>query len=80
MVLVSGLNGVTRLAGVHDTDVGAELKGPYTLKVTVPLTTAAALVRVTVAVSEAELPRAIGVGATVVDIPAVGQVASIPSA
>ena len=28
MVLVLGLNGVIRLPGVHDVDVGGELKGP----------------------------------------------------
>ena len=49
------------------------------MKVTVPFTIEAVL-NVTVAVSVAEPPKGIGEGETFVDIAAVGQVASAPSA
>jgi len=79
IVTVLGLKGVTRVVDVHDVDVGGELNGPYTLKVTVP-ETVEAVVKVTVAVSVAEPPNGMGEGETSVDIVAVGQVASAPSA
>ena len=77
---VLGLKGVTRVFKVHDADVGGELNGPYTLKVTLPLTVEPLGFNVTVAVSIAEPPKAMVEGETFVDMLAVAQVVSAPSA